>query len=368
MQARIVQVGLGVRGAQWAKVIKETPHAEIVAFVARNQERLRKRARELGFDGTPCFADLSSALRRVQADILVLVSPPQVHYEQAMLGFEHGLHVLAEKPLVENLKEAVELVQEAERRELLLGVSMNFRYLATSQKIREILSKGKLGTCSFSQFTYIRHRNPDRSDLNDYPKFMEHPMLVEQSIHHFDLMRYCFQDDVEWVQAATWNPSWSTYRANSNVAAILKFTRGIYVSYLGTWISGSNRLEFKWRIDCSGGTLVQKRQFEDLRVSQFVEELSLTGPNFKEEDTVEPLIPVEIPQVKPFIDDTRTLLKKFLLSVRDRTPFETDGADHVRTLSVVLACIEAAETGKRVYMQEFYDQHNIPAYLRGLNG
>ena len=37
-------------------------------------------------------------------------------------------------------------------------------------------------------------------------------MLWEQSIHHFDLMRYCYQAEVRSVQATTWNPPWSLYR------------------------------------------------------------------------------------------------------------------------------------------------------------
>jgi len=362
MKARIVQVGLGVRGVQWAKVIRAIPSCNVVAFVARNLGRLQQRASDLGFASVPCYDDLPQALDDVEANILLLVTPPEVHHEQAMLGLEKGLHLLAEKPLTEDLDEAIEIVAAAEERKLQVGVSMNFRYLAPSQAIRRYVLGKELGEPSFSQFTYIRHRDGHRADLNSYCMTQEQPMLLEQSVHHLDLMRYCFASDVEWVRADTWNPPWSTYQDDSNVSVLLKFQNGMYANYMGTWTSGSNRLRFLWQIDFPGGTLVQKRQFCNLSVSRFQPELSLTGRNFKEEDDIEPLMPVDLPKVAAFTDDSQELLKSFLKGIDDKTVFETSGKDHIKTLCVVHACIESAKTGKRVQMDEFYERHNIPTH------
>jgi len=143
---------------------------------------------------------------------------------------------------------------------------------------------------------------------------------------------------------------------------LLKFQNGMYANYMGTWTSGSNRLRFLWQIDFPGGTLVQKRQFCNLSVSRFQPELSLTGRNFKEEDDIEPLMPVDLPKVAAFTDDSQELLKSFLKGIDDKTIFETSGKDHIKTLCVVHACIESAKTGKRVQMDEFYERHNIPTH------
>jgi predicted dehydrogenase len=362
MNAEVVQVGLGVRGVQWAKAIRATPSCDVVAFVARNLDRLKQRASELGFPAVQCYNDLSRALEEAKANILLLVTPPEVHHKEAMLGIEKGLHLLAEKPLTENLDEAIDIVEAAEARDLQVGVSMNFRYLAPSQEIRKyVLDKG-LGKPSFSQFTYIRHRDGHRADLNSYCMTQEQPMLLEQSVHHLDLMRYCLASDVEWVQADTWNPPWSTYKDDSNVSVLLKLENGMHVNYLGTWTSGSNRLRFLWQIDFPNGTLVQNRQFRNLFISRFQHELSLTGTNFKEEDDTEPLMPVDLPKVEAFTEDSQELLRRFLKSIVDKTDFETSGKDHIKTLCVVHACIEAAKTGKRIQMNEFYKRYNVPTH------
>lgn len=354
---RIIQVGLGVRGQQWAKVIDEASNAEIAAFVALERGELRKTAERLGYGGIPCYDDLAQAIGEQTADVLLLVSPPEVHHEQALLGFEHGLHLLSEKPLTEDLGESIEIVRRGQEAGCLIGISMNFRYLPVSQAIRDKLVRRELGEPAYAQFTYLRHRDGRRPDLNKYPLTMEQPMLLEQSIHHLDLMRYCFGSDIEWVQASTWNPSWSTYEDDSCVAVLMKFKNGMHANYQGTWTAGTSRLEFRWRIDCAEGTLIQERQFEDLNESHFDRELAATGHLFKHD--VETPQPVGLPHADAFIDDSRVLLGRFLSSIEKRTPFETDGLDHVKSLAAIRACIESAEEARRITMDDFYMRHGI---------
>jgi len=355
---RFLQMGVGVRGAVWSRVIRDNPGANVVGYVARRMPVLKQRVAEFGDEGVPCFTDLAQALDETRPDALVLVTPPEGHHEQTMLAFESGAHVLAEKPLTEDLPEALDLVREAERRSRQLMVGMNFRYLPTHQATKRIISERELGEPSFAQFSYLRHRDGRRADLNKYCLTQEHPMLVEQSIHHLDLLRYCYGREVEWVLADTWNPSWSTYQHDSNVSVLLGFEGGLRVNYLGTWTAGWNKFDFRWRTDCSGGVLVQKHQFDKLHVARFTPELGMGGARFKAE--AEPLEPLPLPDVEYFVDDTRVLLARFVDALKDGKPVETSGRDHLKTLSLVFACIEAATSGRKVQLADFYRQHNIP--------
>lgn len=355
---RIVQAGLGVRGEQWVRVVRDNPEVMTVAYVARRLDVLKKKVSELGDDHVPCFDNLAQALDETKPDALLLVTPPEGHYEQVMKAFERGIPVLVEKPLTEDLPEAVALVEEGRRRNLQLMVGMNFRYLPSHQAIRRILREKELGEPSFAQFAYLRHRDGTRADLNKYCLTMKQPMLLEQSIHHLDLMRFCYDREVESVLAETWNPPWSTYQDDSNVSLLLRFEGGLYVNYLGTWTAGWNRFDFRWRTDCSGGVLIQKAQFSDLYMAKFAPDLALTGERFK--DVAEPLTPVPMQRAEPFVDDTRVLLAKFVEAVQQGEPVESSGEDHLRSLALVFACIEAAESGQRVKMRDFYQKYNIP--------
>ena len=115
------------------------------------------------------------------------------------MAFKKGKHVICEKPLTEKLNESIQLYKASLTYKLKLMVGMNFRYLSTSHHIRNVVSNSELGPIGFANFNYIRNRNGNRTDLNKYPLTMDHPMLLEQTIHHLDLLRYCYMSEVNSV-------------------------------------------------------------------------------------------------------------------------------------------------------------------------
>ena len=166
------------------------------------------------------------------------------------------------------MDEVLDLIARADDAGRNLLVGMNFRYLPTSQRIRHYARSGELGALSYGHFTYHRQRDGNRHDLNDYVMTMAHPMLLEQSIHHFDLLRYCYDAEVESLVCDTWRPSWSTYEDDCCVSVLFRFENGVRANYLGTWTAAWNRMDFRWRTEFEGGALIQREQFEDLvRVS-----------------------------------------------------------------------------------------------------
>ena len=288
-----------------------------------------------------------------------LATPPEVHREQCIAAFEHGRHVLCEKPLAEELDEANDIVRHAEQHGVHLMVGMNFRYLPASQALRRMVLERRFGDLGYGHFSYLRHRDGRRTDLNDYPLIMEQPMLLEQSIHHLDLMRYCYAAEVVSVSADTWRPSWSTYADDCCVSALMRFDNGMHVNYIGTWTSGWNRFGFEWRTDCSGGVIIQQSQFDDLYTAKLKPGLATEGRRFKTPNEAEPLEPVALEATEDFVDDTRGLLNEFIDSLESGEPLITSGQDHLKTLGLVFACIEAAETGRRVEMPAFLQRRGI---------
>lgn len=350
---RLVLSGHGVRGTQWAAAIAADPHAELAAIVDVNPAA---EAPDI-----PFYATLASALDGEVADAVLLATPPQYHARDVLAAVERRLPVLCEKPLTEDLAEAVSLVEAVDRAGGTLLVGMNFRFLPVSGKVRQLVTSRELGNVMFGQFTYIRNRDGRRTDLNDYPLDMIQPMLVEQSIHHLDLLRYMYDREVLSVVADTWNPEPSVYADDSCVAALLRFEGGLHVSYLGTWTSGSNRFDFRWRTDFEGGIAVQSDQFGKLSSSSLVKGAALTNSLF-ESDT-EPLEEVPVPMsTRPFELDTARLLTHFLHVVQGKEKPGPTGRDHLRTLALIHACVEASTTGRFVNIAGFARTNSIPLH------
>ncbi len=346
----LLLIGLGTRGKMWARVIATNPAACIAAAV--DPDEPARAAFAENHPGVPLFASLDQALAsassRIRFDAAILVTPPDGHLEQCRRLFDAGLPILAEKPLTVDLVEAVAIIDLADRYQLPLSVGLNFRYLPVHQKQRELLTTEFLGRIGFGQFLYRRNRDGRRPGINKYPLTMEHPMMLEQSIHHLDLIRYCYGREVESILCRTWNPPWSMYAHDANVHALLTLESGIAINYFGTWSGGWNEPGFEWRTDCENGVIIQQELFSQLGYAR---------------TTDKQLTPIELAAAEAFYDDSVALLRHFLEAVQAKTSAPCDGRDHLRTLGLCFAGIESAATGRAVVMKDFYQRRQLAQLL-----
>ena len=359
---KIILVGLGVRGMHWINVINKHKLALISGCVDINplskDKLLKYNSHEI-----PFFTSFSKALEKVDSNTVLIATPPEYHYDQVILAFKKGKHVICEKPLTEELNTSIQLYKASLTYILKLMVGMNFRYLSTSQYIRKVVSKSELGPIGYANFNYIRNRNGNRKDLNKYPLKMHHPMMLEQSIHHLDLLRYCYMNEVKSVQAASWRPDWSTYENDCCVSVILNFHNKFVVNYLGTWTSGWNRFCFQWRTDFRDGVLIQNEQFSDLFIVNYQKSLSLIGNNFKSSNEAESLNSITLDKDKPFIDDTNGLLNEFISSIRYDKDLETGVRDYLKTFILVIACIQSCDKKSTVNLADVYKKYSLQEIL-----
>lgn len=349
-----------MRGGHWARVLRDDPRCQVTGFVDLQVEVARGRAVEFGYDNIPCFADLETALDTVTSDIVLLVTPPEFHYAQALSAFARGCHVLCEKPLAENLSEAIEIVRAAEQHRVLLGVGMNHRYISGAQELRRRIRSREFGAPSYGNYCALRNRDGRRPGLNKYPLTMAQPLLLEESIHHLDLLRYCYGVEATAVSAETWRPSWSSYADDCCASALLTFEGNLHVTYLATWTTGWNRRQFQWRTDLPGGVFIQDDFFGGLSLVHLDPDMAMQGAIYRREQDTEPIERIPFAAQEAFIDDTRGLLDEFIGAIRGERTLDASGKDHLRSLALVLACIKAAHTGKRIDVKAFSVQQGIP--------
>lgn len=331
----IAVIGLGARARTWLQVIAENPDLRLSVLCDPDPQARRTATARMG--DLPCVATLDEALaHRPQA--VLLCTPPANRIAQVTACTHAGAAILAEKPLADSLAEAARCVQRAEDAGIPLIVGLNFRYLAVTQAKRALLRDRAVGRPEFGRFLYERWRDGTQPHLNKYPLDMAHPMLWEQSIHHFDLMRHVYDTDARRVTADTFNPSWSHYAGDTNVAALFEFASGMRLTYQGTWQGGLDRLDFDWRTDCTEGIVVQRDMFGDLAMA-------------RRDDGA--LAPVPLPDRRPWRDDAAGLLAGFVNTLRGTAPPECTGRDHLHSLAMVEACIAASARGEPVWLEEF---------------
>src|SRR5207247_990342 len=90
------------------------------------------------------FADANELIADRRIDAVVIVTPVSTHFDLAMQALAAGKHVLVEKPLASTTEQAVRLVDEAERRGLVLSVDHTFVYTGAVRKIKELVTSHTL--------------------------------------------------------------------------------------------------------------------------------------------------------------------------------------------------------------------------------
>jgi predicted dehydrogenase len=78
-------------------------------------------------------------------DVVAISTPVSTHFEIAMTALRAGKHVLVEKPMAMRVEECERLIEEAERRRLVLMVDHTFVYTPAVRKVRDLVREGLLG-------------------------------------------------------------------------------------------------------------------------------------------------------------------------------------------------------------------------------
>jgi predicted dehydrogenase len=246
---RAVLAGAGALGPFWARELVESADTELVGWVDLDVARVDAAAAELGVT-VAAGTDLATMLREQQPDIVVNVTPPAVHHAVALAAFEHGAHVLTEKPLATSMVEAQEMIEAADRAERMLMVSQNRRYMPELQAFREeVAALGPLSslTCEFHR----NHRDAAAEFLFSFPQ----PLLLDMAIHLFDAARALTGTDPLSVYCDSYSPPWSWYEGPAAAAAVFRMTRDLRFSFVGNWAAPRDETSWTgwWRAIGEGG-------------------------------------------------------------------------------------------------------------------
>ncbi len=123
------------------------------AVYSRTSERAEAYATR---NGIPyAFSDLDEMTASGTVDAVYIASPNAAHAEQAIRCMERGLHVLCEKPIASNAKEAEAMIEAARRSGALLMEALKTTFLPNYEAIRDGLSS--IGTIRRVQASYNQY-------------------------------------------------------------------------------------------------------------------------------------------------------------------------------------------------------------------
>ncbi len=151
---RFGMIGTGKIAEKFWQANRYGKEFELTAVYSRTLER----ARAFGFQkgSLQYYDDLEAFANSDSMDAVYVASPNCCHHDQVMTLLKAGKHVLCEKPLASNLKEAEEMFAEAEKQNLILLEGMRSIYAPSFEKMipyMETLGTIRRATLQYCQYS-----------------------------------------------------------------------------------------------------------------------------------------------------------------------------------------------------------------------
>ena len=148
MNGQSTKLGIGVAGTGFGRRVQMPAIAlsngfETVAVCSGTLANAQSAATEFGAaQATDNFDDL---LANDAVDVVLVTTPPRLHRSMAIAALEAGKHVVCEKPLALNVREAEEMAAAAAKSGLVAVLDHEQRYLPPNRQFHHLVANGYLG-------------------------------------------------------------------------------------------------------------------------------------------------------------------------------------------------------------------------------
>jgi len=187
----VAVIGTGGWGKNHVRVYKELASTELVAICDVNAERAKEVANQFG---VKAYTNSTRMLKNKEIEAVSVCTWSTKLAKEALKALKAGKHVLVEKPMATNTKQAEKLLKTAEQNDLHLTVGFLMRFIPGLQHIREAVENKKIGELVCATARRVSQWPERIGDVG---------VVKDTAIHDIDVMRYIFNEDPITVYAKT---------------------------------------------------------------------------------------------------------------------------------------------------------------------
>ena len=328
---RIVQVGLGDWGRDWAwRIIPTVPEVEVVGYVDSDPGAFELLRAKVSAPDELCFETLAEAIEAVTADAVLVTTTLAGHAPIVRASLEAGLHVLVEKPFAETLETAADLVTRADAKGRVLMVSQNYRFFPAPRVAAALCAGSELGELYEVTIDFRRNNaSPPKSRWRQH--WDPQPLLVDMSVHHFDLLRMILGSEPDRMSCVTAGAGRGGFDGPPVAVASILFG-DVPVSYRGSWISSGPITAWagEWTMEFERGHVSWTSRGDE---GVLADRLVIT-PRSRRRKVM------KLPEMARI--DRAGTLTDFAISIREGREPESSGRDNLGTMAMVGAAVESA--------------------------
>ncbi len=335
-------VGVGMMGKRHAENVRRLiPEAQLVAVADNDRERARQVATELEVEKS--CGSVEELVERKDIQAVVIASPARFHADATQVAAAAGKHIFCEKPPALTLEETDAALTAVAKAGVQFQIGFMRRYDPAYANAKKRIEAGEIGDPIIFK-AVGRDRQPP--PLSFFRAGVNGTLLVDSSIHEFDLARWLMSDEVAEVHAFAGVlacPELGQFGDIDAGVVNLRFSRG-GIGNVESFRQSCYGYDIRTEVVGSKGTL----QVGYLRQTA---QLVLTGAGATHDVVDHWLV--------RFADAYRNELRDFVQAIlADRTPCVT-GLDGRKALAVALAAEKSYRESRPVALLEHVSTQRV---------
>jgi len=338
----VAVVGVGM-GSGHISAYLHDPRVNLAAICDINKERLRQAGEK--FKVETLFEDAQKMLRQVELDAISIATPNKFHAPLTIAAFNKGLHVLCEKPMAMNAREAEQMNAAAKKAKKNLMINFSYRFSEMSYALKQQVDAGVIGDIYYGRTVWHRRRGiPGFGGWFTTKGLAGGGPLIDLGVHRLDLalwlMGYPEPVSVSGsthcvIAKAAAKKASKNYDVEDLAAGLIKFANGATLILEASWALNIKQPEEMITTLCgTKGGLTQRNV--DGGYSFGAELYTEEGGNLFTKTLDRAITPAP------------SAYREFIDSIIEKRPPLATGEQGLKVMKILDAIYTSAKTGKEV--------------------
>jgi UDP-N-acetylglucosamine 3-dehydrogenase len=310
----VAVIGTGFWGKNHARVYKELASTELVAICDVNAEKAKSIADQFG---VKAYTTSKRMLKNEEIEAVSICTWSTSLAKEALKALKAGKHVLVEKPMATNTKQAEKLLKTAEKNDLHLTVGFLMRFIPGLQYIREAVENKKIGELVCAAAKRVSQWPERIGDVG---------VVKDMAIHDIDVLRYISNEDPITVYAKTGSMRHKKFEDYAQIMLTYKDGKSAFI-------------ESNWLTPYKTRTLTVTGSDAIMRLDYITQELWIEEPK----ETLQPRYPWQEPlklELQHFADCILAKKKPLIIA-----------ADGLKALQIAEAALQSSAKNRAIKLR-----------------
>jgi UDP-N-acetylglucosamine 3-dehydrogenase len=310
----VAVIGAGFWGRNHARNFKELEETELLAICDINAERAKAVAEQFN---VKAYTNAGKLLNRKDVEAVSICAWSTSLAKEALKALKAGKHILVEKPMATNTRQAEKLLETAEKGGLHLTVGFLMRFIPGIRHIKEAIENRTIGNLVCATAKRVSQWPERIGDVG---------VVKDIAIHDIDVMRYLFNEDPIAVYAKTGR---MRHRKFEDYAQIMLTFEG----------GKSAFIESNWLTPYKTRTLTVTGSKAIMKLDYITQELMIEDAK----ETVQPR--------HPWREPLKLELQHFANCVLKKEKPVITGVDGLKALKIAEAALKSSAKGKVIKLK-----------------